>query len=180
MIASRPRGSQRKSSSRQYGLKYGNGDDDTPVSTDKNISWTVPSGWTEQPASSMHVGSFLATGSNGQKVDISVVPLSGPAGGTLANINRWRGQINLPPIEDQDLSRLTETIKSGTKDMLLVDFVSEQNLIDNKFKKRLVAATYTNGEQTWFFKMTGEDQAVKDNKSSFIKFLRSPKFPSHG
>jgi hypothetical protein len=66
--------------------------------------------------------------------------LSSPAGGTLANINRWRGQINLPPIEDQDLSRLTETIKSATKDMLLVNFVSEQNLIDNKFKKRLVAA----------------------------------------
>ena len=111
-----------------------------PVSTDKNISWTVSSGWTEQPASSTRGGSFLATGSNGQKVDISVVPLSDPAGGTLANINRWRGQINLSPIEDQDLSRLTETIKSGTKDMLLVNFVSEQNLIDNKFKKRLVAA----------------------------------------
>jgi hypothetical protein len=140
------------------------------------ITWTLPSGWQEQPPSSMRVGSFLATASNGQKADISVVPLSGDAGGDLANINRWRGQINLDPITDAELPQMSEKITPAGRPMILVDFVSHDLEIDNKYPKRLVAAIYKQGTRSWFFKMTGEDKAIQEIKPAFLKFLKTLQF----
>src|SRR5690348_14275732 len=62
-----------------------------PAATPGQIHWRLPEGWQEQAPSAMRLGSFLIVGKNGQKADVSVVPLTGDAGGDLANINRWRG-----------------------------------------------------------------------------------------
>ena len=142
----------------------------------KEASWKVPEGWEEQPLSSMRVGSFLIKGANGQLADMSVVPLSGEAGGDLPNINRWRGQINLGPISDADLSAQSESISPAGRKMLYIDFVSHEPLINNQYKKRLMAAIYHREGRTWFFKMTGEDATVLSAKPAFIHFLKSLKF----
>jgi len=147
-----------------------------PAAGPHEVSWKLPQGWKEQPPSQMRVGSFLAKGSDGQPVDISIVPLGGDAGGDLANVNRWRGQINLDPISDADLAQNSEHITPGGRAMLLVDFVSKDLEIDNKYPKRLVAATYKQGSRSWFFKMTGEDKAVSEVKPAFLQFLKSIKF----
>lgn len=145
----------------------------------KEVEWKLPAGWREQPASSIRVGSFLAKGSNGQEADISVIPLSGEAGGDLSNINRWRGQINLEPITEAELPRISETIQAGGRTMLLVDIVSKELLVDNKFPKRILAATYKQGSRTWFFKMVGDDTTVQEAKPAFVQFLKSLKFHAH-
>jgi hypothetical protein len=108
--------------------------------------------------------------------DRSVVPLSGEAGGNLANINRWRGQINLSPISAADLSAQSETITPGSRKMLYIDFVSHDLLVNNQYKKRLMAAIYRREGRTWFFKMLGEDAAVLSAKPAFMQFLKSLKF----
>ena len=142
----------------------------------KEIDWVTPTGWIEQSASAMRVGSFLVKGKNGQSADISVVPLSGPAGGSLSNINRWRGQISLEPISDDQLAANSRTVDAGGRKMLWVDFVSRDKLINKQYKLRLVAAIYTQGERTWFFKMMGEDQTVQDAIPSFQRFLETLRF----
>ena len=142
----------------------------------KEVAWKAPQGWQEQAPSSMRVGSFLIKGANGQQADMSVVPLSGEAGGDLPNINRWRGQINLGPISDADLSAQSETITPDGRRMLYVDFVSHDLLIDNQYKKRLMAAIYHREGRTWFFKMMGEDATVLSAKPAFMQFLKSLKF----
>ncbi|HVO32434.1 MAG TPA: hypothetical protein VMU17_00880 [Elusimicrobiota bacterium] len=147
-----------------------------PAAGSGEITWKLPSGWVEQPASSMRLGSFLAKGSNGQSVDISVVPLSGDAGGDLANVNRWRGQINLDPISQAELPANSQSITPGGRTMLLVDFVSRDLEVDNKYPKRLVAAIYKQGGRSWFFKMMGEDKAVQEVKPAFMQFLKDLKF----
>jgi hypothetical protein len=151
-----------------------------PAASSSDIGWKVPAGWKEEAPSSMRVGSFLAKGSNGESVDISVVPLSGDAGGDLANVNRWRGQINLSPISDAELAQNGETITPGGHSMFLVDMVSTELLVDNKHPKRLIAAAYKQGGRTWFFKMTGEDKAVQETKPAFLQFLKSLRFHDNG
>jgi len=150
-------------------------DTGVPASS-KEVGWKVPRGWKEQAPSTMRVGSFLIKGANGQGADMSVVPLSGEAGGDLANINRWRGQINLSPISATDLSAQSETITPGGRKMLYIDFVSHDLLVDNQFKKRLMAAIYHREGRTWFFKMVGEDATVLSAKPAFMQFLKSLKF----
>src|ERR1035437_10158912 len=124
----------------------------------------------------MRIGSFLIKGTHGQTADVSVVPLSGLAGGDLGNINRWRGQINLGPISDADLSAQSETIAPAGRKMLYVDFVSREPLINNQHKKRLMAAIYHQGERSWFFKMVGEDATVLSAKPALLQFLKSLQF----
>ena len=43
-------------------------------------------------------------------------------------------------------------------------------------KTRLLAVIYPHGEQTWFFKLTGPESAVKDAEESFNDFMHSVKF----
>ena len=140
-----------------------------------HVTWTTPEGWLEQPASSMRVGSFLIKGKDGQTADVSVVPLAGDAGGDLANINRWRGQIQLPPLTDADLAQQSRTITSRGRSMRWVDFVSEQTA---RPLKRITAVIYKKGDQTWFFKMDGDDATVRQAQPAFRAFLNSLQFPS--
>jgi len=138
-----------------------------PAASSKEISWKVPEGWQEQSPSEMRVGSFLRK-NNGKQADISVVPLSGDAGGDLANINRWRGQISLGPVADNDLPQQSQKIAPAGRPMNLVNYANQG--------KRLVAAIYHRGGRTWFFKMTGDDALVAATKPSFLEFLNSLKF----
>jgi hypothetical protein len=150
----------------------------TAAASPKEITWKVPSGWQEQPPSAMRVGSFLVKGSHGYSADVSVIPLSGDAGGELANINRWRAQIQLGPASEADLPQFSQTINAGGRAMRLVDMVSREPLVDNRYPKRLIAAIYQQGSRSWFFKMTGEDQTVEEAKPAFLSFLKSLQF--HG
>jgi hypothetical protein len=144
------------------------GMDMTPDASTKEIAWKVPEGWIEQKASSVRLGSFLVKGPNGSQADISVVPLSGEAGGDLSNINRWRGQIQLEPISASDFPNQSQTISAAGKKMVYVNMANQN--------KRLIAAIYHSPEKTWFFKMTGDDAVVQAQESAFRQFLKSMTF----
>lgn len=141
------------------------------------ISWTLPKGWKEEKPGQMRLASFSCA-RNGLAADISIVVLDGDAGGDLGNVNRWRGQINLPPLSASELRAQTSSPSIGGHAMLWVDFATPGLFIDNKFRKRLVAASYHRAGKTWFFKMTGEDALVKSLEPAFKKFIAGIRY--HG
>ncbi len=147
-------------------------------SSRRNISWKTPAGWMEQPASQMRVGSFFVLGKNGQTSDVSIVPLGGMAGTDLDNVNRWRGQIDLEPISQAELSKILQKTQAGSKNISLVNLVSREPLIDQKYKKRLMSAWFQEAGQVWFVKMTGEDSNVESARPDFLKFIGSIKIRS--
>ena len=59
------------------------------------LTYKTPDGWTEVAPSEMRVASFTVKSADGNKLDVSVVPLPGPAGGDASNVNRWRSQVGL-------------------------------------------------------------------------------------
>jgi len=148
------------------------------------LKWTLPSGWQEKPAGEMRVASFSAPGQNGQVVDVSVVPLPGLAGGDLSNVNRWRGQVGLGPVQEADLAKLGEPVTVGDSATLLFD---QAGTVDNSKampgmpplgtgKIRILAVGLHRPEMMWFFKATGEDESVALQKNNFINFLKSVQF----
>ncbi|MCB4757523.1 MAG: hypothetical protein LHV69_10930 [Elusimicrobia bacterium] len=139
------------------------------------ISWTVPAGWIEQEPSSMRVASFAIKGKQGGEADLSIVPLSGEAGGLLANINRWRSQIGLGPVEDKESKKLTLEINPGGRTMTLVDLAGGSSPHHNG-ELRMMIAIYKKGDTSWFFKMVGDKEVVISAKSDFLKFLSSLQF----
>ncbi len=140
------------------------------------LQFTLPPGWTEKPLTPMRVASFNATAPNGKKVDISVVSLMGEAGGDLANANRWRDQVKLPPIDEAGLQQSAEHVEANGHNFLVVDLASAEPMGEPAEKQRIIAAILDDNGRSWFIKMTGEDAAVASQKSAFADFLHTLKF----
>lgn len=128
------------------------------------LHWEAPAGWKEVPASGMRAASFQVPGGG----DLSVVSLPGDAGGALANVNRWRGQIGLPPLSEGELGGKSEAVPSPAGRLLAVDFPGAGPAQG----QRLLAAILDYQGSSWFFKLTGPDRAVAAAKPAYLEFLR--------
>lgn len=142
---------------------------------DRSVTWTTPAGWVEKPGSGFRYATFVIPGPEGQTGDLSITQLSGVAGGLLGNINRWRGQIGLPPIAEADLPKESRAIVPAGRPMTFVSHVSADPLIDGKHKRRIMGAILAGSDMSWFFKMVGEDALVRAAEKDFLKFLESLK-----
>lgn len=126
------------------------------------IVWEAPKHWQEQPAFGMRYGSF----STKEGLDISVIFLEGAAGGDLANVNRWRQQINLPPWNDKELNENMSPLENALGQVKMWDFSSQED-------SRVLAALIPYKHGTWFFKMKGKSPLVEQEKTPFVSFVRS-------
>ncbi len=144
-----------------------------PAAGVPQVKWQLPAGWQELPAGQMRVGSFAVTGENGQKADVSIIPLPGMAGGDLENVNRWLGQLGAAPITAEALGKLAEKVSVGGGDGQLFDLAGPE---DQKLRKRMLAAILRREGTAWFFKMTGDDALVAQQKPAYVSFLKTLTF----
>ena len=143
----------------------------TSGETAPEVRWTAPAGWEAQPSSGFRKGSFLVRSADGKTADVSIISFPQAAGGLLANVNRWRDQLKLPPIGDP--AQAGSTIKIGGRDMLFVDLVSEKPIASDGSKSRILGGILPIGDATWFFKMLGPDNLVESQRNTFQQFLES-------
>lgn len=121
----------------------------------------------------MRIASYAVTAPDGRSIDISVIPLSGPSGSMLENVNRWRGQAGLAAITESDLPKMRQSVKIGDYDGDWYEMVSEKPMIDERFQSRTLAAVLPLPGTTVFFKATGEDALVRENADKFKAWLKS-------
>jgi len=138
------------------------------------LKWTLPAGWEEVPPGQMRVASFRIKGDGSKQADVSVVPLPGAAGGTLANVNRWRSQVGLPPVADAELAKLAQKVEVGGKEGELYEQAGQAQ--GSGEPSRILAAISMRDDVAWFFKVTGDDQLVAQQKPAFVDFLKSLSF----
>jgi hypothetical protein len=131
------------------------------------LKYVLPAGWQEKPASQMRVASF-GISEDAKEADVSVIPLGGMAGGDLANVNRWRGQVGLPSLADDEIANLAEKISVGAQPADLYDITGGA--------QRILAVIFHRGDVVWFFKVTGDADLVEKQKPAFISFLKSVQF----
>lgn len=130
------------------------------------LRWTLPKGWTEdRSAGGMRYATLKAPAAG--KLDVSVTVFPGPAGGELANVNRWRNQIGLPPLEEADLARDRKALKAPGGTLALFDYASTDK------KSRMVAAILVAGGNSWFVKMVGDAGPVAASRPDFVRILES-------
>lgn len=139
-----------------------------PASGAPQIHWKVPEGWTEVPPSSMRYASFSAPAEAGGNIDISVVTFPGDGGSDADNINRWRGQIGLGPIDASAATSQIAPLKTGDTTFSTTDIAGD--------KTRTIAAWTRRDGHVWFFKATGPNAAVEKEKPNFVKFIESVRF----
>ncbi len=134
------------------------------------LKWQLPVGWQEVPAGDFRVASFRVTGPNNQRADVSVIPLPGDAGGDFSNVNRWRGQVGLSPVSDEELPKLVQPVELAGQPAQLYDQAGESS--------RILAVIQRRDGTSWFFKMTGDPVVVAQEKPAFVEFLKSIQFGS--
>lgn len=83
----------------------------------------------------------------------------------LMNLNRWRGQVELEPMETVDNLQTVPLKKGQAK---VVDLAGATRAIRG--------AMVEHDQQTWFFKLSGTTEAVKDQTDEFDAFLKSVEF----
>jgi hypothetical protein len=131
------------------------------------LRWALPKGWTEtRSAGGMRYATLKPTAPG--KIEVSVTVFPGQAGGELANVNRWRNQIGLPPVEEAALAKDRKTLKAPAAEVALFDYTSE-----GKEKTRMVAAILFAGGNSWFVKMVGDAGPVAASRADFVRLLES-------
>ena len=131
------------------------------------IKWQTPSGWTEVPPSSMRYASFTAGNGDG-KIDISIVTFPGEGGSDADNVNRWRQQLNLPPMSPAVVATQVKPLQSGDVSYSTVDIAGTD--------ARTLAAWTRRDGHVWFFKATGPNAVVEKEKPNFVRFVQSVRF----
>ena len=132
------------------------------------IKWTTPEGWTDVPPSSMRYASFSAPEEEGGKIDISVVTFPGDGGSDADNVNRWRGQMGLAPVDANAVTSQVTALKTEDTTFSTTDIAGD--------KTRTIAAWTRRDGRVWFFKASGSNAAVEKEKPNFVKFIESVRF----
>jgi hypothetical protein len=83
------------------------------------VTWTLPAGWKKQPDQPNRYAVFRVSDKT-PELELTIDRLESSAGGLLANVKRWRGQIGLKPIGLSDLPKYTKESKVNDVPMTLV------------------------------------------------------------
>lgn len=149
-------------------------------SSGASLHYTAPDGWQEEPASGMRKASFqIADGDKQAQVAVFDFPdTAGPAiADPLANVNRWRGEVGLGPLEADALSGAVEKLKIGGQEGTYVAIVPDAPADESAGPPRgTLAAMVVDGNRIWFFKLSGDPEVVSSQRDQFRSFLDSVQF----
>ena len=141
--------------------------------TKDGLTWTKPIGWEYGGEGQFRVVTMFG-GDALDPVEVIVSKLGGTSfGAILDNINRWRGQVGLPPVANENDQRKQPMQLAGNPAVFFD--LSGPGTAENPNQRMLLVMTMVNND-VWFFKMTGEQQFVVSEKSKFDEFLKSIQF----
>ena len=129
-----------------------------------DITYQTPENWTEFAPSSIRKANFKINNASGT-AEVSITVFPGDVGGTLANINRWRQQIELSSIDE---SKLNETITP----VVISNHQGYFTKLEGNTQSILGGILPFHGS-TWFIKMQGDILAVDEEVDTFKDFLSS-------
>ncbi len=139
-----------------------------------SLTWDLPEGWGELAANQFRLGNFRIRGEGDAAAEVSIIPLPGLAGSDLDNVNRWRGQVGLGPIDDAELGKLATTVQVGDGEGRLFELAGTPP--GSGDTARMLAVIHRREGTAWFIKMLGDDGLVEQQKPALIALLDSLDF----
>jgi hypothetical protein len=146
-------------------IKEAAGSGESATAADSKPNWRVPQQWKELPAGEMQFAKFAVPERSGAKAEVFVSVFPNDTGGALMNVNRWRKQIGLAEVPQNELNRLVSPLDPAQPDAILVDMTNSS--------KRLLGAIVPRGGRYWFYKLLGDAAAVTPEKEAFVAFVRT-------
>ncbi len=131
-----------------------------------SVVWQAPGDWKQEKASQFLTAAYALP--DGARVTVS--KLGGDGGGLAANINRWRGQVGLKPLDDKDVVGQPLKIADSEEVMQLFNLTSENSAAA---AEGILAGVLPLKTETWYFKFTGPVGILRKTEGVFAEFLRS-------
>ncbi len=135
------------------------------------LQWAVPTGWTEQPGDSPMRYATLTDQRTTPPTEITVTRLGTKSGSLLANVNRWRGQLGLPPTDETGLAHMTHSLERSAMPATIVNIAAPAS--DTDSPQRMLAAVFAQPDATWFFKLSNTSAIVEAAEPDFLALCRS-------
>ena len=139
-----------------------------PASGEVPFTATPPADWSEGKVGGMRKAAFVIEDGD-QKAEVTVIDLARDAGDRLANVNRWRGQVGLEPIDEAQLRQSLRPIDVGELSGDFVDLVGSAG-------QTILGVIVDRGEKTWFFKLQGDSKVASAQQADFENYVRSVKW----
>lgn len=151
-------------------------DEPTPTPTPRaprpQVSWTLPSGWTEAAAGQMSVASFSIKGDGGE-AQVTITPLAKLGGKDAEIINMWREQVGLEALPKEEAAKQFQAVAIGPDRGNLFQIEGKGRAGEGAYS--IVTAMVHREEASWFYKLAGNTELVAAQKPVFVEFLKSIK-----
>jgi len=132
-----------------------------------------PEGWEELPATQFRQINLRVAEAPDSEVYLSVLP--GGGGGLLANLNRWRAQMGLEPMTEQEMNALP-TMRLLGGDALFVDLDGVYGGMSGELNHpefKLFGLAKVADNTGYFVKMTGPAAVLETERDNFRAFTAS-------
>ena len=113
----------------------------------------------------MRKGTYSISGDGGD-AELTITAFPGDVGGDLANLNRWRSQVELPPIPQSEFASAAQKLERNGLRLTVVDIGGT-----GAKPQRIRGAMIPHGGSTWFFELLGPDVTVAKEMAAFMAFL---------
>ena len=134
-----------------------------PAAETSAPAYKTPEGWTDGPSAKFAAVSLQVLDGDKQAV-ITVTSLRG-GGSQLQNVNRWRGQVGLGPLSEEQLAATVKKVDVGQMAGNLYEMSQEG--------RSIFGVIVENQGQMWFAKMAGDTPLVERERERFVEFLKS-------
>ena len=137
----------------------------------QSFTYTMPKSWQDLGASGMRQAAFKTPDGG----EVTVVSLPGQAGDLKGNVNRWRGQVGLPPVQnDSEYLKEIKAIQVDKLPAISLELHAPEGQPDKSMKVVLMEA---NGK-SWFFKLAGPRKSIQSQSEALTQFTESIHFAS--
>jgi len=142
-----------------------------------NISFDTPQGWQPHEQAQLkapRVAAFTITdGDHAALVTVTRFP-GDQVGSALDNINRWRRQVGLDPVNDMQ-RQTTATITCKSTQGVLLDLLGPPppDTPTPAKQKHMFLVIFAIHDEVWFLKMLGPHELMQNQKQTFVSFAQS-------
>jgi hypothetical protein len=137
------------------------------------LQWSAPEHWKSGRTSSMRLATFHPNGAD--DTELSLIRLAGEAGGLVANVQRWYGQIANPEPSAAEVQALPKLDVLGTQ-ATLIELTGSYSGMSSEAREgymMLGLIVQPTPEFSLYLKLTGPEAKVRAEKDAFMAFCKS-------
>lgn len=134
----------------------------TAIVPDAGYTADLPEGWTEKAGSGMRMASYSIEGTS---IDFYLISLT--MGDVTSNVNRWRGQVELPSASPEEIANEVQTFEVDGHAVNYIEIYNEEG------GKGIIAAIVNLTPKYWYFTAKGSVDELKAHAGEIRAFLES-------